>query len=381
MNKEDGPIPTSSMINQRTETSALKSKERKNYKQAIEKLKVNLQNETKGKGRRSTKSLLRKSSKGRSMISILKDPLDIDGVVNPLDIDHLKEELEEDDNVEDDVTRKALALVEIKVKEENSSKPVSIHPQKRDGVRIQESEEEESQGKERQFKVNGNGNMVNISNFKDNKRIAADPIWEHVTNKDCTKSNYSKGSVTCNYCGKTYPYGTVDQHLWGIHQIMVTRPSRNTKTHAKTAAHWEHMTEDPDNKFRCTCKLCGKSLSRISAAKHLRQRHGVGEQILCSFCGKSFRDTNTKNTHELTHTGNYQYFCSVCGKGFYQNWQLSNHMIRTHDESDEKPFQCSECGKAFKDRGRTFCQKCGRKIGALRRKNHLSRLSQKSKET
>ena len=270
---------------------------------------------------------------------------------DPLDTDYLNEDLDETPSSETDRNKaKALELVEIKIKIENQEEQSSTsyteeQPQPQALANVADSEEKIEPKKKRRYKKR----YKNPQN--DNERIAADPIWEHVSNKDCTENTYSKGSVTCNYCEKSFAYGYAGHHIWAVHNIMVDRPRRYREGRpqdAKTSWTWDYFSEDPDNKFRCICQVCGKNLSKISAAKHLRQKHDIGEKFLCSFCGKSFRDNNTKNSHELIHTKSYQYFCSLCGKGFYQNHQLNYHMMKVHDDSDEKPFQCSECGKAYK---------------------------------
>ena len=303
-----------------------------------------------------TKDNVEQEDRDRDSDSTLSaDPLDTDYLKNEFD-DSEFEEVETEGPVADSDHNKAkaLELVEIKIKVENQEELSTIPSVREEEPSISSVREEEptnnpDSGEIKKPKKKRPKKYKNPQN--DNERIASDPIWEHVSNKDCTENSYSRGSVTCNYCEKTFSFGYVGHHIWAVHKIMVNRPQRYREGRpqdAKTAAHWAHFSEDPENKFRCICQLCGKNLSRISAAKHLRQKHNVGEKFLCSFCGKAFRDNNTKNSHELIHTKSYQYFCSLCGKGFYHNHQLNYHMLKVRDDSTEKPFQCSECGKSYK---------------------------------
>ena len=231
------------------------------------------------------------------------------------------------DNVESEIKEP-----EVKIKEENQ--------EVEDSGDIVDTDEE---AKKRQRNLN----------FGDQDRIENDPIWNHFTNVDCAKFNYTYGNVQCNHCGKTLKFSSVSHHIRSVHNILLDRPSRFKKPLAmsrknKTSWIWEYLEIDPDNQFRCICKLCNKNISRASTEKHLRSMHDLGDKILCSICGKSFRDKNSRNTHELTHTKNYQYFCTECGKGFYQNYQLTEHIERFHNKSDQKPHQCCECGKSFR---------------------------------
>ena len=188
---------------------------------------------------------------------------------------------------------------------------------------------------------------------KDDKRISSDEVWQYVTDIDCKPNNYTNGKVTCNLCNKSVRFQGADHHLASLHSILVERSSRTIKTRPeRKGAHWEYYEDDPNNRFRCVCRLCGKNLSKVTAAKHVRMKHKVagGDTILCVHCGKSFRDNHSRKLHELTHTETFQFFCNECGKGFYQKCMLVYHTERVHSENGEKPFQCSDCGKAFKNK-------------------------------
>ena len=217
----------------------------------------------------------------------------------------------------------------------------------RSGLSEEEEEEEEN--------IKGRWKNSRPKYEKDDKRISSDEVWQYVTDIDCKPNNYTNGKVTCNLCNKTLRFQGADHHLASLHSILVERSSRTTKTKdsSRKGAHWEYYDEDPNNRFRCICRLCGKNLSKVTAAKHVRMKHKVegGDTILCVHCGKSFRDNHSRKLHELTHTETFQFFCNECGKGFYQKCMLVYHTERVHSENNgEKPFQCSDCGKAFKNK-------------------------------
>ncbi|XP_030402417.1 zinc finger protein 436-like [Gopherus evgoodei] len=120
-----------------------------------------------------------------------------------------------------------------------------------------------------------------------------------------------------------------------------------------------------------SCAQCGH---RFSQKHHLisHQRIHTGERpFACPECGKSFKDKKTLIIHERIHTGERPYKCNECGKTCSQKQHLKSHQrvhrgkrprgkgeegleddvgfCRQKVPAEEKPYQCAECEKRFRD--------------------------------
>ncbi|GAB1303422.1 Zinc finger protein 997 [Apodemus speciosus] len=80
-----------------------------------------------------------------------------------------------------------------------------------------------------------------------------------------------------------------------------------------------------------------------SHERHVR-RHSEEKPYECNHCGKAFASSSLLQRHKRTHTGEKPYECNQCGKAFAQYSTLQYHK-KTH--TGEKPYECDQCGKAF----------------------------------
>ena len=138
------------------------------------------------------------------------------------------------------------------------------------------------------------------------------------------------------------------------------------------------LVRNKSNKKKCTCKVCGRTLSSSYALKlhynhihdgvrpyscefcpyttayssHLkrhRAKHTDEKMFKCNMCEKSFANSNSLKQHQDTHEENREQTCKLCSENFKNQSALLKHWISKH-RSDDKPFFCLHCFDTFVDR-------------------------------
>ncbi|XP_039618198.1 uncharacterized protein LOC120534672 [Polypterus senegalus] len=119
-------------------------------------------------------------------------------------------------------------------------------------------------------------------------------------------------------------------------------PMKRTTVGAITCKLQTHNSDSATVHQEQVKSIQGKSKSRNVNSSQTQQK-----VYQCSECGKQFTTSNGLQYHKRIHTGEKAYCCSDCGKRFTTSSNLQDHR-RIH--TGEKPYCCSECGKQFSER-------------------------------
>ena len=136
------------------------------------------------------------------------------------------------------------------------------------------------------------------------------------------------------------------------------------------------------------CDICKETFQNIEESDfHRVNQHGVKDYYKCTFCSETFdfresyfyhRNTNhAEDVHKekLVKRYNNVFICPFCEHSTYSNAYLNDHILAKH--SDEKHFQCEQCGKKLKTKRQlkahiidthnpVNCDLCNRKFGGKR---------------
>uniref|UniRef100_A0A8C3YIH5 Uncharacterized protein n=1 Tax=Catagonus wagneri TaxID=51154 RepID=A0A8C3YIH5_9CETA len=132
-----------------------------------------------------------------------------------------------------------------------------------------------------------------------------------------------------------------------FHQQNGKKPPRSDVDKAFMKSHTV-----PASKESITCQEAGKDFPGSSGLVRLQLApqkdtdcvEALQRPYECSECGKAFSYKHILVQHRRVHTGERPYECSECGKAFSNKPTLVRHQ-RIH--TGERPYECSECGKFF----------------------------------
>ncbi|OAF66214.1 hypothetical protein A3Q56_06049 [Intoshia linei] len=111
--------------------------------------------------------------------------------------------------------------------------------------------------------------------------------------------------------------------------------------------HYEiHQYQETDIKI---CKICNlKFRKRLDLQCHVKNAHSEEKPFNCTFCGKKFITRSRLTEHIRSHTGEKPFKCTECSWAFASASNLKQH-IKCH--KGFKPYKCQHCHLSFSTRG------------------------------
>ncbi|XP_077517234.1 uncharacterized protein LOC144128053 [Amblyomma americanum] len=128
--------------------------------------------------------------------------------------------------------------------------------------------------------------------------------------------------------------------------------------------HW-HSTEGIHHCTHCTYT----STHKVDVFRHERT-HVARRESLCHLCQKRFSQPDNLKVHLMIHTGEKPYECSQCGKRFRQRVHARRHEHVIH--SRQYPLHCPRCGAGAEDVTRLRRHTC-KPLGTTDSKEELKR--------
>lgn len=84
---------------------------------------------------------------------------------------------------------------------------------------------------------------------------------------------------------------------------------------------------------RYTCSQCPYSaLNQQCLKRHVKVQHSDDKPFECGDCGKAFKLKTTLVAHTFQHTGDRKYVCEFCDRSFVSNGNYYSHRKRMHPE-------------------------------------------------
>ncbi|XP_062540831.1 zinc finger protein 39-like [Armigeres subalbatus] len=147
------------------------------------------------------------------------------------------------------------------------------------------------------------------------------------------------------------------EHSNAEEQIMQTNdttenmlePNKETRTSKFINEILAEKVEDIEDQFlkehfNMTCYICGTSVPNFTHLNsHFQNMHQEREALVVC-CGGKFSDRNliVKHLRQKNHLG-----CLHCKKPFKLKSSLTNHIIKMHNQSEQKSNSCIKCNKNF----------------------------------
>eukprot|EP01083_Nonionella_stella_P268819 909054_1 len=178
---------------------------------------------------------------------------------------------------------------------------------------------------------------------------------EPIDQYNSVPSQKSTAAFKCELCSREFNLkNLLIQHVTEYHKLpfSVVKSERNTTlTNSSLISIHSHTTQSQVSGSvpSVTCHICQKPFKyRSVLIRHLRT-HSNERPFKCISCPKAFKSKyEIKIHHQRFHNIAKPFQCNLCKKSFKTRSDLGSHQ-RVH--SDVRPYSCNLCERLFKIRG------------------------------
>ncbi|XP_062561045.1 zinc finger protein 558-like [Armigeres subalbatus] len=297
------------------------------------------------------------------------------GIANFVDLEDIKEELENDTVHESAIkVPNPAEVVEVKVEMyDNRAESTDDNDSSDDDEANNDDDDDEDYVAEENTGNDGESGGKKSKNkaSSKSKKKSKDLKYNKIHCDQCVKFFYNEARyhahmrvhkglapATCEICNKEFAKFTyLKVHNEMMHsedkqKIMcdIVGCGRSFATLAGMTAHKnvKHLGKPVVTKEH-VCEYCGKVFRSYSMLKLHRDKHHEGiRKHTCTVCGKSHDSRHKLKFHMLRHEGIKQYTCHICGAKKTTPTELKIHVNR---HTREKKYPCGLCDAVFLSTG------------------------------
>lgn len=183
----------------------------------------------------------------------------------------------------------------------------------------------------------------------------------------------------CTRCLLSYKNSKRYQEHVKMHEMEDNKICNLCNYQCETEEEYVQHKENHKHDQNFTCVICEQKFDKQLAYKrHIRDVHDENprqkKRVLCDLCGKAVPSAHSLKIHMRKHTGEMPYHCIECDRSFTMEYSYTHHMkmhlppelmyscetcgnlfttprlLKKHQEihSGVLPFTCELCGRAFR---------------------------------